>query len=85
MQLLGIQIETTYGYFQERQKWTKQLTSKSFLALKKKNLTFQKLNSQLKNKIMKILIVLTSHSELGNTGEKTGFWKVDLFCHYGLT
>jgi hypothetical protein len=34
---------------------------------------------------MKILIVLTSHSELGNTGEKTGFWKVDLFCHYGLT
>jgi putative intracellular protease/amidase len=23
---------------------------------------------------MKILIVLTSHSELGNTGEKTGFW-----------
>jgi putative intracellular protease/amidase len=24
--------------------------------------------------IMKILIVLTSHSELGNTGEKTGFW-----------
>jgi putative intracellular protease/amidase len=23
---------------------------------------------------MKILIVLTSHSEMGNTGEKTGFW-----------
>ena len=23
---------------------------------------------------MKILIVLTSHSELGNTGQKTGFW-----------
>jgi putative intracellular protease/amidase len=23
---------------------------------------------------MKVLIVLTSHSELGNTGEKTGFW-----------
>ena len=23
---------------------------------------------------MKILFVLTSHSELGNTGEKTGFW-----------
>ncbi len=23
---------------------------------------------------MKILIVITSHSELGNTGEKTGFW-----------
>jgi putative intracellular protease/amidase len=25
-------------------------------------------------KIMKVLIVLTSHGELGNTGEKTGFW-----------
>ena len=23
---------------------------------------------------MNILIVLTSHSELGNSGEKTGFW-----------
>jgi putative intracellular protease/amidase len=23
---------------------------------------------------MKILIVLTSHSEMGNSGEKTGFW-----------
>ena len=23
---------------------------------------------------MKVLMVLTSHSELGNTGEKTGFW-----------
>lgn len=23
---------------------------------------------------MKILIVLTSHSALGNTGKKTGFW-----------
>ena len=23
---------------------------------------------------MKVLIVLTSHSALGNTGEKTGFW-----------
>ena len=23
---------------------------------------------------MKVLFVLTSHSELGNTGKKTGFW-----------
>ncbi|MEM1278833.1 MAG: type 1 glutamine amidotransferase domain-containing protein, partial [Cyanobacteria bacterium P01_H01_bin.152] len=23
---------------------------------------------------MQIVMVLTSHSELGNTGEKTGFW-----------
>lgn len=28
----------------------------------------------LKNNVMKILVVLTSHSELGNTGKKTGFW-----------
>ena len=27
-----------------------------------------------KNTKMKILMVLTSHSELGNTGKKTGFW-----------
>ena len=26
------------------------------------------------NTILKVLIVLTSHSELGNTGHKTGFW-----------
>lgn len=34
---------------------------------------------------MKILIVLTSHSELGNTGEKTGFW-IEEFAtpHYVL-
>lgn len=24
---------------------------------------------------MKILVVLTSHDKLGNTGEKTGFWR----------
>lgn len=23
---------------------------------------------------MKVLMVLTSHADLGNTGEKTGFW-----------
>jgi hypothetical protein len=28
---------------------------------------------------MKILIVLTSHSKLGSTGEKTGFWIEDFF------
>jgi len=27
-----------------------------------------------KTKAMKVLFVLTSHNELGNTGEKTGFW-----------
>jgi putative intracellular protease/amidase len=31
---------------------------------------------------MKILIVLTSHSELGNTGRKTGFWLEELAAPY---
>lgn len=31
-------------------------------------------NAQVKNKTMKILIVLTSHDKLGETGHKTGFW-----------
>ena len=31
-------------------------------------------NFNLLSKKMKILIVLTSHSELGNSGKKTGFW-----------
>lgn len=31
---------------------------------------------------MKILIVLTSHSELGNTGQKTGFWIEEFAAPY---
>ncbi len=31
---------------------------------------------------MKILIVLTSHSQLGNTGEKTGFWIEEFVAPY---
>jgi putative intracellular protease/amidase len=31
---------------------------------------------------MKVLIVLTSHSELGNTGEKTGFWIEEFAAPY---
>jgi len=31
---------------------------------------------------MKVLIVLTSHSELGNTGRKTGFWLEELAAPY---
>ncbi|MCO7299793.1 type 1 glutamine amidotransferase domain-containing protein, partial [Acinetobacter baumannii] len=27
---------------------------------------------------MKILVVLTSHVQLGNTGKKTGFWLEEL-------
>ncbi|WP_025143223.1 type 1 glutamine amidotransferase domain-containing protein [Pedobacter jeongneungensis] len=33
---------------------------------------------------MKILTVLTSHSELGNTGEKTGFWIEEFAAPYYL-
>lgn len=39
----------------------------------------------LKNKKMKkVLFVLTSHSELGNTGEKTGFWIEEFAAPYYL-
>ena len=31
---------------------------------------------------MKVLMVLTSHSELGNTGEKTGFWIEEFVAPY---
>lgn len=31
---------------------------------------------------MKVLMVLTSHSELGNTGEKTGFWLEEFAAPY---
>ncbi|WP_354686731.1 type 1 glutamine amidotransferase domain-containing protein [Cupriavidus necator] len=31
---------------------------------------------------MKVLIVLTSHDQLGNTGEKTGFWLEELAAPY---
>jgi putative intracellular protease/amidase len=35
-----------------------------------------------KNKMKKVLFVLTSHSELGNTGEKTGFWIEEFAAPY---
>ncbi|MGW2363068.1 type 1 glutamine amidotransferase domain-containing protein, partial [Streptomyces phaeofaciens] len=31
---------------------------------------------------MKVLIVLTSHDELGDTGRKTGFWLEELAAPY---
>lgn len=31
---------------------------------------------------MKVLMVLTSHSELGNTGKKTGFWLEEFAAPY---
>jgi putative intracellular protease/amidase len=40
-------------------------------------------NTTLKNnKMKKVLFVLTSHSELGNTGEKTGFWIEEFAAPY---
>ena len=43
------------------------------------NITAQKAN---KNKMKKVLFVLTSHSELGNSGEKTGFWTEEFAAPY---
>jgi putative intracellular protease/amidase len=40
------------------------------------------LHYQNKSPTMKILIVLTSHSELGNTGAKTGFWIEEFAAPY---
>ena len=31
---------------------------------------------------MKVLIILTSHSDLGNTGGKTGFWIEEFAAPY---
>ena len=40
-------------------------------------------NNNKKNKSMKkVLFVLTSHDELGNTGEKTGFWVEEFAAPY---
>jgi len=37
-----------------------------------------------KEKMKKVLFVLTSHSELGNTGDKTGFWIEEFAAPYYL-
>jgi putative intracellular protease/amidase len=37
---------------------------------------------KIKHKKMKILMILTSHSELGNTGKKTGFWVEEFASPY---
>src|SRR3712207_9137704 len=38
--------------------------------------------SQAKERVMKILVVLTSHDRLGDTGRKTGFWLEELAAPY---
>ena len=35
-----------------------------------------------KEQTMKILMVLTSHDQLGNTGRKTGFWLEEFAAPY---
>jgi hypothetical protein len=37
---------------------------------------------QNKKRYEKVLFVLTSHSELGDTGEKTGFWTEEFAAPY---
>lgn len=41
-----------------------------------------KVEREIESKNEKILIVLTSHTELGNTGKKTGFWLPELTHPY---
>src|SRR5580704_17146032 len=38
--------------------------------------------SQTKEAVMKVLMVITSHDQLGNTGRKTGFWLEELAAPY---
>ena len=39
-------------------------------------------NILLENKIMKVVMILTSHDQLGDTGRKTGFWLEELAAPY---
>jgi putative intracellular protease/amidase len=41
-----------------------------------------KINAYWRNTMKKVLIVLTSHDKLGNTGRKTGFWLEELAAPY---
>jgi putative intracellular protease/amidase len=42
----------------------------------------ERCNSYFKETSMKVLMVLTSHDQLGNTGRKTGFWLEELAAPY---
>jgi hypothetical protein len=42
-------------------------------------------SSTTTERIMKVLMVLTSHDQLGNTGRKTGFWLEELAAPYSLS
>src|SRR5258708_16619472 len=46
--------------------------------------TIDSVNEGLRRRNMKILMALTSHDVLGNTGRKTGFWMEQLAAPYFL-
>ncbi|MDO7171771.1 type 1 glutamine amidotransferase domain-containing protein [Mariniflexile sp. AS56] len=52
--------------------------------LPKKKEQTENLSTTKTEKMKKILFVLTSHDELGNTGEKTGFWVEEFAAPYYL-
>src|SRR5215472_523223 len=42
----------------------------------------QAAHARAKERMMKVLMVLTSHDQLGNTGRKTGFWLEEMAAPY---
>jgi putative intracellular protease/amidase len=52
------------------------------LPITRDKLHHQRKWSKRKEKFMKILMVLTSHDKLGNTGRKTGFWLEEFAAPY---
>src|SRR6516164_9839967 len=52
------------------------------LPITRDKLHHQRKCSKRKEKFMKILMVLTSHDKLGNTGRKTGFWLEEFAAPY---
>lgn len=54
----------------------------SFSAFTANSQQQNEINNSKKEKTMKVLFVLTSHDELGDTGEKTGFWVEEFASPY---
>lgn len=52
--------------------------------LQKDEITNEELKPLKQEKMKKVLFVLTSHSDLGDTGEKTGFWVEEFAAPYYL-
>ena len=60
------------------------LYPKYFPRLNLRGRSTQLASNLLRRNTMKILMVLTSHDQLGNTGRKTGFWLEELAAPYYL-